>query len=158
MEEFICSYPFDVKKYDVKIFKPEGELAHENFPESRYAIDFRLPLGAPVLAVKKGVVSLVRCDSDVYFSTSEVKDLTELEKRELANRFTNVIGIRHNEIFTEYAHLAKNRVVSKNQSVEEGEAIGYIDMSGITDISHLHFNACKIENKKGISIPVRFSE
>jgi murein DD-endopeptidase MepM/ murein hydrolase activator NlpD len=156
MEEFICRYPFDVKKYEVKILKPKGEFAHENFPESKYAVDFELPLGVPVSAVKKGVVSLVRCDSGIYCSTSELKGLTEVEKKELANRFTNIVGIRHNGIFTEYAHLAKERVVSENQSVEEGEAIGYVGMSGITDLFHLHFNACKIENRKGISIPVKF--
>jgi murein DD-endopeptidase MepM/ murein hydrolase activator NlpD len=156
MEEFVCRYPFDTKKYEVKILKPKGEFAHENFSESRYAVDFALPLGAPVLAVKKGVIILAKYDSDTHYSTTEVKDLTEAEKREIANRYTNIVGIKHNGVFTEYAHLAKNRVVSEEQSVEEGEVIGYIGRYGIIDLDHLHFNAFTNESNIVRSIPVRF--
>lgn len=157
MEEFICRYPFDVKKFKVKILKPRGDFAHENFPESRYAVDFELPLGTPVLAVRKGIVILTKHDSDGCYPTSKVRNLTVAEMKELVNLSTNLVGIDHrNGIFTEYAHLAKDQVVSREHSVEKGEVIGYIGKSGLMNESHLHFNACKIENRKGISIPVKF--
>jgi len=154
-----CRYPFDNKKYEVKIKNPTGEFAHENFPESRYAVDFVLPLGTPVLAVRKGVVITAKYDSDVHYSSTEVRDLSMGERIDLANEYTNLIGIDHRDgTFTEYAHLAKKEVVSNGQNVEEREIIGYVGLSGITDFSHQHFNPFKIENRKGISIPVRFIE
>ena len=159
MKQFTCRYPFDNKKYEVKIVNPSGDFAHENYPESKYAKDFVLPLGTPVLAARRGFVNLAKYDSDVHYSSTEVKDLTMPEKRELANKYTNLVGIDHKDgALTEYAHLAKRRAVSEGQNVEEGELIGYVGLSGITDLPHLHFNAFKIENGKGISIPVEFIE
>jgi murein DD-endopeptidase MepM/ murein hydrolase activator NlpD len=155
--KFICRYPFDNKRYEVKIVNPSGDFAHEKYPESKYAKDFVLPLGTPVLAVRRGFVNLAKYDSDIHYSSSEVKDLTMPEKRELANKYTNLVGINHKDgTFAEYAHLAKKEVVSEWQDVEEGEVIGYVGLSGITDFSHLHFNAFKIKNVKVISIPVKF--
>lgn len=157
MKEFICRYPFNIKRYEIKILKPEGEFAHENFPESRYAVDFKLPLGTPVLAVKKGTVIIVKHDSDVYFRPKQLSGIKMHEIMNLAVKSLNYIGIDHgNGTFTEYCHLSKRKVVLENQSVEEGDVIGYTGKSGIMDLYHLHFNACKIENKKGVSIPVGF--
>lgn len=157
MKQFTCRYPFDTNKYKIDIKRPEGEYAHENFPESRYAKDFALPLGAPVLAVKKGEIILAKYDSDVHFSTREIGHLSMNEIFDLVAEYTNLVGIDHKDgTYTEYAHLAKRRVVSEKQSVEEGEVIGRVGLYGITDLKHLHFNAFKIENGKGISIPVKF--
>jgi murein DD-endopeptidase MepM/ murein hydrolase activator NlpD len=153
-----CRYPFP-ENVKFEAVEPKGDFAHENFPESMYAKDFVLPLEAPVLAVKKGIVILSRYDSDVHFSTTEVEPLSIDERIDLATKYTNLVGIDHKDgTLTEYAHLAKRRAVSEGQNVEEGELIGYVGLSGITDLPHLHFNAFKIENGKGISIPVEFIE
>ena len=42
------------------------------------------------------------------------------------------------------------------QSVEAGDVIGHTGESGIMDMPHLHFNAGRIKDTRGISIPVRF--
>lgn len=157
MKEFICRYPFDIKRYEIKILRPEGKFAHENFPESRYAVDFGLPLGSPVLAVKKGTIVLVKHDSDDYFTPKQSINLAMSELMKLAVRSLNYVVINHeNGTVTEYCHLSKNKVVSEKQSVEEGDIIGYTGRSGFMDLDHLHFNAGKIENRKGVSIPVKF--
>jgi murein DD-endopeptidase MepM/ murein hydrolase activator NlpD len=152
-----CKYPFDTKKYEVKIAKFKGYFAHENFPESRYAVDFILPLGTPVSAVKRGIVIFTKHDSEIHHTPKELTGLEESEILKLAEKTLNYIGIRHgNGTFTEYCHLSRREAVKIGQAVETGNAIGYTGESGIMDLPHLHFNAFKIENGKGISIPVEF--
>lgn len=53
------TYPFP-KDIEIRARKPpEGRYVHENHPESRYAIDFLLPLGTPVIASCEGKVVLL---------------------------------------------------------------------------------------------------
>jgi len=153
----VCRYPFDNKEYGVRRAIPREEFAHENFPESKYATDFILPLETPVLVAHEGTVVLAKYDSDVNLSPLETKSLSKKEKVELAAKHVNLVGICHKDgFFTEYAHLAKKEVVSKGEGVNKGDTIGYVGMSGLTDLTHLHFNAFVIENEKGRSIPVKF--
>ncbi|NIM47542.1 MAG: peptidoglycan DD-metalloendopeptidase family protein [Candidatus Aenigmarchaeota archaeon] len=157
-EHVVCRYPFDTKEHEVEIVNPGGEFAHENFPKSKYATDFVLPLGAPVLAAHEGTVMSAKHDSDVHLSPAEVKHLTIDEKINLASKYANLVEIRHKDgFFTEYAHLTKREVVSE-EDVKEGDVIGYVGMSRITSLSYLHINAFKMENEKPISIPVKFIE
>lgn len=153
----ICRYPFDTKKYKIKIESPTGEFAHENFPESRYAVDFILPLGTPVLDVRDGIVVSAKHDSDINLSTKEVESLSINEKIFLANRYTNLVTLDHGDgILTEYCHLSKRKILSWEQSVKEGEVIGYTGRSGFMDRDHLHFNAFMTRNFTVKSIPVEF--
>lgn len=154
-----CRYPFDTKRYEIKIENPIGDFAHENFPESRYANDFILPFGAPVLAIKGGVVFLAKHDSNVRYTTQEIRSLPLLEVMQLSNDYTNLVSLDHDDgTSTEYCHLTRDAIVSNDQSVDEGAIIGYVGLSGITDRPHLHFNPFIKEKRKVVSIPVEFVE
>ena len=128
-----------------KISKPKGIYAHENYPESKYALDFLLDINTPVLASRNGVVIKVKSDSD---------------KWGLNPKFTkevNFVAIDHwDNTYSEYLHLGKDKViVKKGHKVKVGKLLGYTGFSGIMDLPHLHFNVFKIENSKGISIPFK---
>lgn len=157
MERFICRYPFDTKKYGTDIRKPKGAYAHGNFPESRYAKDFRLPLETPVMAAKKGTIFLAKHDSDICFAPEQLDEVIESERMILAFKSLNLVCIEHeNGTFTEYCHLSKRKVVSNYQLVGESELVGYTGRSGVMDLDHLHFNAFERCNGGVRSISMRF--
>lgn len=147
-------YPFDTKKYEIKIAIPTGKYTHENFPESRYATDFILPLGTSIFSSEKGIVINSKHDSNQYF-TAIKKRWTIEEVKKLVEKFTNCICIKHDRIYTEYLHLNNVRVVNPNQRVKRGELIGYVGMTGFTTEPHLHFNPFKIEGNNAVSISIR---
>lgn len=132
---------------EIQMHQPEGEYAHENFPESRYAIDFLVDIGTPVVAVEKGKVVLVKSDFDEW----------GLDK-ELAEK-ANLVALKHEgNVYTEYLHLGKDKVaVQEGQEVEAGDILGYTGYSGCMSAPHLHLNAFKVESGKGVSIPVEFN-
>jgi murein DD-endopeptidase MepM/ murein hydrolase activator NlpD len=150
-------YPFDNKKYEVKISNPTGDFSHENFQESKYALDFVLPVGTPVLAARRGLATIAKFGSDKHLSTKEIEALDIEKKVILAFKLTNLVCVDHNDgTFAEYCHLANRKAITSGQFANKGEIIGYIGMSGITDSPHLHFNVFK--KKRGVveSIPVEF--
>jgi len=138
-------YPLP-ENIEIKMVQPTGEYAHENFIESRYAIDFLIDVGTPVLAARDGKVFKIKTDSDRW----------GLDKS-LANE-VNFVAIDHGDgTYAEYLHLRKDRVmVKEGQQVKEGDLLGYTGLSGCMDAPHLHFNLFKVENGKGISIPVEW--
>ena len=131
---------------EVKISHPEGEYAHENFPESKYAVDFLLDINTPIFAVDDGVVIEMKKNSDKYGIDKKFVD------------YANFVVLKHKSgTYSEYVHLGKNKVVVKeNQNVKKGDLIGYTGLSGCMDLPHLHFNLAIIENGKAFSIPVEF--
>ncbi len=141
------SLPFS-ETVEKRIVGSTGEYAHANFPESRYAIDFLLGVGTPILAARGGRVIRIKSDSDNY--GLDVK---------LANE-ANYVVIDHGDgTYSEYIHLEKARVeVREGQDVKTGELLGYSGLSGCMSRPHLHFNTFKIKGGKGVSIPVEFTE
>ncbi len=139
---------------------PEGRYAHENHPESRYAIDFLLPLGTPIIASCKGKIIFVKHDSDRYIrNISEMETMSMEELIGFAAKYTNFVCIYHNDdTFTEYVHLDSRSVVAEGQEVEQSQVIGYCGISGLTTEPHLHFNRFKVVEEKVVSIPVEFSD
>lgn len=140
-------FPFP-KNIKINIAYPTGEYAHENFPESKYAVDFLVEIGTKVIAAKMGVVVGIKSDSDEW----------GLDKNLVDN--TNFVVINHKDgTYAEYLHLGKGKVeVQKGDKVETGDLLGYTGYSGVMDLPHLHFNVFKIKDKKGISIPFKFEE
>ncbi len=141
-----CCIPFP-KGVKYKAVQPTGKYAHSNWVESKYAIDFIVPVGTPVIAVKKGVVIMAKGNSKKHGLDASIDD-------------TNLVAIDHRDgTFTEYLHLGYNKVfVKEGQEVEQGDVIAQTGLSGIMSEPHLHFNAFKVEGRKGISIPVEFEE
>lgn len=138
-------YPLQ-KSVKIKITQPTDEYSHENFPESKYAIDFLVDVDTSILAARDGVVWKTKGDSDKW----------GLDKN-LANE-ANFVAIDHGDgTYAEYLHLGKNRVlVKEEQRVEAGDMLGYTGLSGVMDKPHLHFNVFKIVDGMAVSIPIEF--
>jgi murein DD-endopeptidase MepM/ murein hydrolase activator NlpD len=138
--------------------RPRGTFAHENFPESRYARDFRVEEGTQVLAARAGKIVKIKSDSNRHFNPNELNCSFE-EVIELAKKYTNYVGIDHGDgTYAEYLHLDRKVAVKEGQEVKQGDVIGYVGLTGILDAPHLHMNAFKIENGKAISIPFEIEE
>jgi murein DD-endopeptidase MepM/ murein hydrolase activator NlpD len=138
-------FPKDIR---FEIDKPEGDYAHENYPEIRYAIDFVVPINTPVLAIKKGKIIDLKDDSDEWGIGKSFADKV------------NFIQIDHQDgTYSEYLHLGKGQIKVKiGDMVKTGDLLGYTGLSGCMDGPHLHLNVCKIKDRKAISIPVKFQE
>ena len=107
----------------------EGEYSHRD-AENRYALDFAVPVGTPVLAARDGVVMQLQ---DRYRGNG-------LDRARDAGR-ANYIRILHDDgSMALYAHLAEGGVlVSIGQRVEAGERIGLSGNTGYSTAPHLHF-------------------
>lgn len=138
-------FPKWVKK---RIAKPREVYAHENYPESRYAIDFLMPVGTPILAARTGKILKVKDDSDKWGLSFQYADKV------------NYVVVKHIDgTFAEYLHFGKNQIVVKRgDKVKTGDLLGYSGLSGCMDKPHLHFNVFKIQNRKTISIKVEFQK
>ena len=132
----------------IKISKPTGEYAHENFEHQKYAIDFIVPVGTEVLASRDGVVIKIKQDSDKYGIDKKFADEV------------NYVATKHDDgTHAEYLHLGKNKVeVGKGDNVKWGYLLGYTGLSGIMSDPRLHFNVFKINEGRAISVPVKFDE
>jgi murein DD-endopeptidase MepM/ murein hydrolase activator NlpD len=154
-----CTYPFDTKKYKVDISHPQGDFAHERSPVTKYAIDFILPLDAEVLAAHRGKVIYTKSDSDRHYTAMEAveKGWSLGEMLVMSPKITNRVCVKSGEIYFEYAHLGKDKVVvNVGDKVNEGDLIGDVGMSGFTDLLHLHFNVARKIGIDWKSIPVKF--
>lgn len=123
----------------------DGAFSHTG-PE-RYAIDWEMPEGTPVLAARRGVVVEVEQNSTVGGPDRKFENSA------------NYILIQHSDgTIGNYAHLlphgAKVRV---GQSVETGDLIGLSGNTGFSSGPHLHFSVFKARNgNERESIPIRF--
>lgn len=122
-----------------------GAFSHTG-PE-RYAIDWTMPEGTPVLAARSGVVVGVEQNSTVGGAD-----------RKFENR-ANYILIQHSDgTIGNYAHLLSHGAkVRVGQSVETGDVIGLSGNTGFSSGPHLHFSVFKAKNgKERESIPIKF--
>ena len=150
------AYPFPS---NIKFRKITGEH-HTKFSESRFAIDFPLPLGTPVLAARAGKVVSVQKNSNKFISDPKVINaMTPEEITEFVNKYTNLVYVAHHDgSFAEYGHFDRNVKVRKGQKVNVGEILGYVGMTGLTTEPHLHFNVFKVRKEKAESIAVEFKD
>jgi murein DD-endopeptidase MepM/ murein hydrolase activator NlpD len=154
-----CAYPFNIKKYKIETSSPKGDFAHERSPVTKYAIDFLLPLDADVIAAHKGKIIYAKSDSDKHYTAKVAveRGWSIDEMIRMAPEITNCVCVKFGEIYFEYVHLGKNKVaVNVGDKVNVGDLLGYVGMSGFTDLPHLHFNVFKIIGREGKSIPVKF--
>lgn len=120
-----------------------GSFSH-NDDYNRYAWDYDVPPGTPVVAARSGVV--LEC-----YVISNIGGPDE--------RFTedaNRIRIQHSdETEANYFHLSKNRaLVRPGEFVLQGELIGYSGDTGWVTDPHMHFGV----QKDGVSTSIRFSD
>jgi hypothetical protein len=106
-----------------------GEYSHHD-EQNRYAVDFIVPVGTPVLAARHGVVMETIANYDVGGQNAKL----------YASR-ANFIRILHDDgSMALYAHLQENGVlVTAGQQVGVGQVIGYSGNTGFSSGPHLHF-------------------
>ena len=107
----------------------------------RWAIDFLVPDGTPVLAACDGVVTEVKDDSNQWGDSPEFQN------------HLNFITIRHlNGEFTQYCHLAAGSArvngLENGVRVSKGQRIATVSKSGWTDRDHLHFIVFRSDSRK----------
>lgn len=119
-----------------------GTFSHYD-PANRYAVDFVLPKGAPILAARSGIVLEVR------------SGFGDTGRREDGGG--NLIRILHSDnTVAVYAHLDDLPVaLNPGDHVATGQIIGHCGQSGFSTGSHLHF-AIQISRRwQWLAIPFR---
>ena len=122
-----------------------GEYSH-NDEQNRYAVDFVVPVGTPVLAARSGTV----------METIGSYDRGGQNAKVYASR-ANFIRILHDDgSMAMYAHLKENGVlVSPGERVGLGDVIGYSGNTGFSSGPHLHFVLQINTGMRLVSIPFR---
>ncbi len=106
--------------------------------EIHHGVEFENPIGTPVLAAAGGTVVFAGDDSGG-------------ELAPWPNFYGQAVVIEHHPagweqpLFTLYAHLYEMRVV-EGETVQAGEVVGAVGMSGSADGPHLHFEVRVGEN------------
>lgn len=122
-----------------------GSFSHSG-PE-RFAIDWSMPEGTPVLAARGGKVVALKEDSQLGGPEKNYEGLA------------NFVLIQHKDgTVGNYAHLQAYGIkVKVGQNVAAGEPIGLSGNTGYTSGPHLHFNVFKTRNgSERESISIRF--
>lgn len=128
----------------VTVSQSHGTFSHVG--TDRWAWDFRVPEGTPVVAALDGVVRMVRSDSvrggcDRSFGPD-----------------ANYVIIEHgNGLETQYLHFSKV-FVELGQEVKAGTVIGEVGRTGFSCGAHLHFQLQKTREGHWAnqSVPARF--
>lgn len=136
-------FPLDVPRYLVQ--GNDGELTHQG-PE-RFAFDFAMPVGSPVLAARDGVAARV---------IDGFKDGGFDPK--FADKANTVLVLHGDGTFAAYTHLRAGIAVREGQSVERGDPIGWSGQTGYAAGPHLHFAVYRRIPMAPFleSVPIRF--
>lgn len=137
--------PFDATRFTVGQ-APEGRFSHRD-AENRFAVDFTLPEGTPVLAARAGRV----IDLQAGFSGNGLDPQRDRLR-------ANYVRIRHADgSIAVYAHLLQDGVrVRTHQWVEAGQTIALSGNTGFSTAPHLHFAVQHLQGERLVSIPVQF--
>lgn len=120
-----------------------GAFSHQA-THSRYAVDFTLPTGTPVLAARGGTVM----DVERYFHRAG-------QDPEIDGPRANYVRILHDDgSMGVYAHLDYNGVIVRpGQRVDAGQQIGKSGNTGFSTGPHLHFAVQVNRDMALVSIP-----
>jgi murein DD-endopeptidase MepM/ murein hydrolase activator NlpD len=148
--EALYRYPFGNGEAHAITQAHGGDLTSHNNKQNRYAVDFDMPVGTPVVAARAGVVVDV-----VLTHESGGRDVSFIEQ-------ANMITIVHDDgTLAEYAHLSPgNPLVSRGERVAAGTLIGYSGNTGYSTGPHLHFVVSRPDVDRGkvirLSLPIQF--
>jgi len=142
---FLYVFPFEHGTKHQLTQGYDGTFTHSG--ENRYALDFDLDTGTPVVAARSGLVADVKQDSNLGGpSTSYAQD-------------ANYILVWHDDgTFGNYVHLKRGgSLVKIGDRVEAGQRIGYSGNTGVSSGPHLHFDV-RVPTVDGRmqSVPIRF--
>lgn len=119
-----------------------GKFSHQG----ENALDFVMPEGTDILAVRDGLVVKVVQENDI---TCKNRDCA---------KFNNYILIYHPDgTFAEYAHIRRNGAIVKvGEKVQVGQSIGYSGNVGFSSGPHLHLAIFMQKLDKRITLTTRF--
>lgn len=131
-QHFSMEFAIDMAQYNVDqklIFK-------ENMQNTDYVV-----WGKDVLAIADGVV--IECYNDMPFTTSWVWEerLPYFKQYGLAAQFGNYVILQHiNGESSFYGHMIEKSVtVKKGDVLKQGQIIGKVGSTGLSNCPHLHF-------------------
>ena len=113
-----------------------GSLTYDGHKGTDFALNSlaQQAAGVDVLAAAEGTIMGVRNDmNDILQITPDAPDVSDRE-------CGNGVVIKHIDGFeTQYCHMAKGSIiVSSGQTVQAGETLGKVGLSGQTQFQHLH--------------------
>ncbi len=122
----------------------DGALTHNGM--HRYAFDFDMPIGTPVLATRDGVVLAI--NDGFPEGSSEESSVDRSDGSFVLHGDGTVAG---------YGHLSVGVCGAEGESVREGQLLGLSGHSGNTKGPHLHFQVNTRHRGAGFeSIPIAF--
>ncbi len=119
-----------------------GDYSHRG----KYALDFDMPVGTPVMAMRDGVIIEAKTNSDR--GGAQPRFATD----------GNYVLIYHPDgTFAAYSHLRKNGLARRvGERVEAGEVIAYSGNTGWSQGPHLHVEISRVLPMATQTIPARF--
>ena len=114
----------------------------------RYALDFAMPEGTPILAARGGTVVHVQ---DGFEEGGADPDLLQR---------ANIVVVAHGDgTVASYGHLARGIPVSVGDSVAEGDMLAHSGATGFVGQPHLHFHVgVRLLGDPGRTILIRLKD
>lgn len=140
-EDYLYALPFELGKSYKVSQSFYGKKSHFT-TESKFAVDFAMPVGTKIVAAREGVV---------VYTLDQFKKSGGKEFKKKANK---IVILHDDGTFASYSHLKhQGTVVQKGDRVEKGQHIGYSGNTGYTSGPHLHF---AVRLPRDICVPVYF--
>ena len=138
-EDYPYRLPFEVGTSRLISQGENGSFSH-NTPALAFAIDFEMPVGTPVFAVRSGVVIDVKEDSNHGCGQASCQ-----------NQGNYLLVLHDDSTLGEYFHFQQHGVlVEVGDTVARGQQIGLSGNTGWTSGPHLHFNLSRIGGTLGL--------
>lgn len=124
-----------------------GALTHFAHPSTYYAVDFRCPVGTPVIAIFDGEVLEVKGDSA----------LTGVHVFNLFSWNSVLIKKIDDDLYAEYVHIHREGIaVAVGDKVRKGQVICLSGDAGFCPEPHLHIQLNRGREVSAPSVPITF--
>lgn len=140
-DSFLYELPY-AKGTKFEVIQTFGQSFSHNKPTSRYAVDFKMPIGTPLFAIRGGIVVGV------------VEKFKEHGGEDFIDKGNNILILHKDGTYAQYSHLDYNGAdVEIGDVIQQGQYIGKSGHTGYSTRPHLHL---VIKDGNGISLPFYF--